>query len=66
MNTRSLMLLVVAIASVLPAAAQGILGKSAPELHVDSWVSLPKGEKAGPTLESLKGKITYLYFFQSW
>lgn len=43
----------------------GILGKKAPTINVDKWVSLPKGSKA-PTPESLKGKVIYLYCFQSW
>ena len=43
----------------------GIQGKKAPEIKVDQWVSLPKGSKA-PTPESLKGKVIYLYCFQSW
>lgn len=44
-----------------------MLGKPAPELKVDQWVNLPKDLKAGPTLrEGWKGKVVYLYFFQSW
>jgi len=43
----------------------GILGQKAPAITVESWVSLPAGSKA-PTPESLKGKVIYLYCFQSW
>ena len=48
------------------ATADGIKGKSAPHLKVDEWVSLPKGQKTGPKLDDLKGKVIYLYCFQSW
>ena len=43
----------------------GILGQKAPTITADQWVSLPKGSKA-PTPESLRGKVIYLYCFQSW
>lgn len=43
----------------------GILNQTAPAITVDEWVSLPPGSTA-PTPESLKGKIIYLYCFQSW
>jgi len=43
----------------------GILGQKAPAISADKWVSLPAGAKA-PTPESLKGKVIYLYCFQSW
>ena len=44
-----------------------LLGRSAPELKVDSWVHLPKGSTVGPSLQKdWKGKVVYLYFFQSW
>jgi len=43
----------------------GILGQKAPAISADQWVSLPVGTKA-PTPESLKGKVIYLYCFQSW
>ena len=54
------------VVSAFPVLGQGIVGKKAPKLEVDSWVSLPKGQKAGPTLAKLKGKVVYLYYFQSW
>ncbi len=47
-------------------AEGGIEGKKAPHLDVDEWVLLPKGQKKGPKLEDLKGKVVYLYCFQSW
>ena len=43
----------------------GILGKTAPEIQVDQWVHIPKGEKA-PTKASLKDKVVYMYCYQSW
>lgn len=43
----------------------GILEQKAPAITADKWVSLPVGAKA-PTAESLKGKVIYLYCFQSW
>ncbi len=49
-----------------PLGAQ-LIKKPAPELKVDQWVSLPKGQKDGPNLQKdWKGKVIYLYFFQSW
>lgn len=58
------------LALILNANAQskpagGILGQKAPAITVDQWVSLPEGAKA-PTPASLKGKVIYLYCFQSW
>ena len=43
----------------------GILGQQAPEISVDKWMHIPEGEKA-PTPESLKGKVIYMYCYQSW
>ena len=43
----------------------GILDQKAPAITADKWVSLPAGAKA-PTPKSLKGKVIYLYCFQSW
>lgn len=43
----------------------GILGQQAPKITVDEWMHIPKGEKA-PTPESLKGKVVYIYCYQSW
>lgn len=37
------------------------------KLDVDQWVHLPKGQTTGPSIEEdWKGKVIYLYFFQSW
>jgi len=57
--------LVTACSSQAQTPKGGILGKKAPAITVDRWVSLPTGAKA-PTPESLKGKVIYLYCFQSW
>lgn len=43
----------------------GILGEKAPPILVDQWVSMP-ARTAAPTPASLKGKVVYLYCFQSW
>ncbi len=57
--------------TVLPAFGQsrrdslGILGKAAPEFSVSKWINLPEGKKSFGIADT-KGKITYLYFFQSW
>ena len=43
----------------------GILNQQAPEWKVDSWFNLPEGKET-LTLADYKGKVIYLYFFQSW
>lgn len=60
-------LLVLASSSIANAQKSkgGILGQEAPAITADQWVSLPAGAKA-PTPDSLKGKVVYLYCFQSW
>lgn len=65
---KTICLLGICLATVAAQAEKpkgGILGKKAPVISADKWVSLPPGTKA-PTPESLKGKIIYLYCFQSW
>ncbi len=53
--------------ALISLADAGVKGEQAPELRVDKWVHLPKGRKSGPKLrEGWKGKVVYLYFFQSW
>ena len=55
--------------SVQSAEAQerelGIVGKAAPSWKVSSWHQLPDGKKSLDVTD-FKGKVTYLYFFQSW
>lgn len=54
------------LALLTPLSAD-VTKKTAPELKVDQWVNLPKGRTTGPTLhKEWKGKVVYLYFFQSW
>ena len=56
------------LSSALFSSAQstgGILGQDAPAITVDQWMHIPEGEKA-PTPESLKGKVIYIYCYQSW
>lgn len=61
-----LLLLTLLMLSASLSLADGIKGKPAPHLEVDEWVSLPEGQEKGPTLADLKGKVIYLYCFQSW
>ena len=43
----------------------GILKQLAPSFNVKNWIQLPKGQSA-LDIDSLKGKVVYLYCFQSW
>jgi thiol-disulfide isomerase/thioredoxin len=66
--TKFLLLLTILATSCTSQAEKpkgGILDQKAPAITADQWVSLPPGAKA-PTPESLKGKVIYLYCFQSW
>ena len=48
------------------ARKRGIVGQPAPTWQgLDTWFQLPKGKKA-LDVSDLKGKVVYLYFFQSW
>ena len=44
---------------------QGIVGQQAPEWDVSEWHQLPQGKK-DLDIADYKGKVLYLYFFQSW
>ena len=44
---------------------RGIVGQKAPALGVDVWFNLPKAKK-GIDVSDYKGKVVYLYAFQSW
>jgi thiol-disulfide isomerase/thioredoxin len=46
-------------------AVRGILGQLAPELAVNKWQQLPAGQTE-VKLDDYRGKVVYLYFFQSW
>jgi thiol-disulfide isomerase/thioredoxin len=50
------------IAAVQP---MGIVGQAAPPWHVDTWVQIPSGA-AEPEVDAFRGKVIYLYGFQSW
>lgn len=43
----------------------GIVGRPAPHWKVSAWHQLPNGKQTLDVTD-FKGKITYLYFFQSW
>ena len=43
----------------------GIMGQAAPKWSVSQWYQLPAG-KESINVEDFSGKVTYLYFFQSW
>lgn len=43
----------------------GIVGQVAPKWSVSSWHQLPVG-KESLDVSDFRGKVTYLYFFQSW
>ena len=43
----------------------GIAGELAPEWKTSKWIGLPNG-KTSLDIPDVKGKVTYLYFFQSW
>ena len=44
---------------------RGIVGKPAPPLVVDQWVHTPESDTP-PSLETLRGDVIVLFFFQSW
>ena len=44
---------------------RGIAGKPAPSLAVNEWINLPEGT-AALDIDDLRGKVVYLYGFQSW
>ena len=48
------------------AASYGILGRQAPELNLNTWID-GDGKPIEPIkLGACRGKVIYLYFFQSW
>jgi len=48
-----------------PQPKRGIVGQQAPKWETSKWVGLPTGKKS-LDIKDVKGKVTYLYFFQSW
>lgn len=47
-------------------AERGILGKPAPAWSVDQWLNLPTANKKTIDVEDFRGKVLYLFCFQSW
>jgi hypothetical protein len=43
----------------------GIVGQPAPSWGVDKWLNLP-AEKESLDVTDFRGKVVYLYGFQSW
>lgn len=64
---RRMMLLLFLLASTLGAqdVRYGILNKKAPSWGVQDWYQLPDGKKS-LDITDFKGKVVYLYCFQSW
>lgn len=53
------------VSQVASAQSRGIVGKKAPDWKTSEWYQLPEGKKSlSPS--DYKGKVIYLYFFQSW
>ena len=50
---------------VKPRPKRGIVGQQAPKWETSNWIGLPEG-KTSLDVDDVKGKVTYLYFFQSW
>ena len=55
-----------AAAALAETADRGILGRKAPELKVSHWIGADGKETDPVTLSNYRGKVVYLYFFQSW
>jgi len=45
--------------------AKGIEGRVAPAWGVSKWFNLADGDKL-PEITNYRGKVVYLFFFQSW
>ena len=43
----------------------GVRGKAAPAWEVEKWINLPEGQ-GSLNVSDFKGKVLYLYCFQSW
>lgn len=44
----------------------GILGRTAPELELETWIDGNGAEIEPIRLRDYRGKVVYLYFFQDW
>jgi thiol-disulfide isomerase/thioredoxin len=47
------------------AQSRGILGNEAPSFGVTKWINLPDGKRT-IDIDDFRGKVLYLYCFQSW
>ena len=56
---------IVLFAQSAPQRTRGIAGEQAPDWAISKWYQLPNG-KVDLNISDYKGKVLYLYFFQSW
>ncbi len=49
-----------------PEPPPSVVGEKAKPWVVERWGNLPAGQKEGPSLESLRGKVVVLHCFQAW
>ncbi len=61
----TIMLAFLMLTTTLQERYTGILNQKAPSLGVSQWHHLPDG-KTGLDISDFKGKVVYLYCFQSW
>ena len=54
------------IQTVIAATSYGIMGRQAPELNLNTWIDGNGKPMDSIKLEACRGKVIYLYFFQSW
>ena len=60
--------LVAAVTIIFPllcSAEKGITGKTAPDWKISDWHQLPEGKKSLQPAD-FRGKVLFLYYFQSW
>ena len=57
--------LLLAVTHLAQGQTPGILGTTAPRWGVTDWFNLPDGSKS-LDIGDFKGKVLYLYCFQSW
>lgn len=53
------------LALVTAAQARGATGQIAPKWDIEKWINLPEGEES-LDIGDFRGKVLYLFTFQSW